>query len=134
MKLAGIEVKGRDIRLKLKGVDLMDGTPVVDIKPYLPYADAISEAHGGFANQAPEQKLKIEFTSNAACQLAQREAKGDTLLRELIDGVLSQDPRPAYQRETSGDRVYACQLADVDLRWRMEGGAAIVLSLERKEE
>lgn len=110
----------RGVRLGLGGCDLVSGTPILDIKPYLPWAEARPEARAGFAPEAPPL-LPVTFAPEVETTLAKR-ADGASL-RALIHQVLAQDPRPAYHRRTLGGddaRVYGVQLRDVDVRFRME--------------
>jgi len=98
--------------LKVRGLDLVDGTPVLDIKPYLPYADAITGATGGFAPDAPENALKVTVAPEAAAVLERRGNR----FRELCLNVVSGDPRPAYQRIPG--REYQCYLEDCEIVWQ----------------
>ncbi|TDR52452.1 tRNA-Thr(GGU) m(6)t(6)A37 methyltransferase TsaA [Halomonas ventosae] len=102
------------VRLRLRGADLVDGTPVLDIKPYLPWAESRPEARAGFAPEAPPT-LAVSLSSEAEAVLARR-PDGDSL-RELILQVLAQDPRPAY-RHGAETRIYGVRLRDVDVRFR----------------
>ena len=95
-----------DLDLIVKGADLMDGTPIYDIKPYVSYADAFPEAASGFASAAPESSLKVVIPENLPFTEEQRQT-----LRQ----VLSLDPRPAYQRDP--ERVYAMPFEGQDLRF-----------------
>jgi tRNA-Thr(GGU) m(6)t(6)A37 methyltransferase TsaA len=122
VELVGIEREG-GLRLQLKGADLLDGTPVLDIKPYVPYVDAVPDARSGFAPEAPEP-LSVAFAPEVERQLA-----GDATLRRLIAAVLSQDPRPAYQ-QGDAERVYGMRLADVNVRFRVQAGQALVIAVE----
>ena len=88
--------------LRVAGGDLVDGTPIFDIKPYIPYADCRPEATGGFAGAAPEETLAVEFPPG----LLER-VPGDR--RAALTGVLAQDPRPPYQNDP--DRVYGFGLS-----------------------
>ncbi|QTF93536.1 tRNA (N6-threonylcarbamoyladenosine(37)-N6)-methyltransferase TrmO [Halomonas sp. BM-2019] len=109
----------RGVRLVLGGADLVSGTPVLDIKPYLPWAEARPEARAGFAPEAPP-RLPVDFTPEVEAALTGR-ADGESL-RALIRQVLAQDPRPAYHRRTLGgdhDRIYGVRLRDVDVRFRV---------------
>lgn len=124
-RLEGIEAGPQGVTLILGGVDLVDGTPVLDVKPYLPYTDAIVEARGGFAQTPPAPTLAVRFTAAARAQLAAR-PDGATLER-LIVRLLELDPRPAYADDPT--REYAFALYDFDLRWRVEGQGAEVLGL-----
>ncbi len=103
-------------RLWISGIDLLDGTPVLDIKPYVPYADSLPMAHNALAENAPEL-IDVSWRPAAllcAQQHAQRLAQP---LQELVEQCLAQDPRPAYQ-QPSPERIYGVQFYDVQVRWR----------------
>ena len=97
--------------LVVRGADLLDGTPIYDIKPYLPYADAHPEARGGFADEVLSYRLEVVFPEELLCRLPE-EKRG-----ALID-VLANDPRPGYQSDP--DRIYALAFAGFDIRFRAE--------------
>lgn len=102
-------------RLLLSGIDLLDGTPVLDIKPYVPYADSPLGTHNAIA-EAPPPALAVGWTDAARIQA---EAHGQRLgepLAELIEQCLAQDPRPAYQAPTP-ERRYGVRLWDVEVHW-----------------
>ncbi|WP_018916290.1 tRNA (N6-threonylcarbamoyladenosine(37)-N6)-methyltransferase TrmO [Vreelandella zhanjiangensis] len=113
VKLAGIDTR-QGVRLKLEGCDLVSGTPIVDIKPYLPWAEARPDASAGFAPEAPRQ-LQVSFSQQALETLAAR--ADSATLHALIIQVLGQDPRPAYKREEESERVYGVRLRDVDVKF-----------------
>ncbi|PMR76594.1 tRNA (N6-threonylcarbamoyladenosine(37)-N6)-methyltransferase TrmO [Billgrantia endophytica] len=115
VELAGIDTRG-GVRLDLRGCDLVSGTPVLDIKPYLPWVEARPEASAGFAPEAPPQ-LPVGYSAEAETALAAR--SDGASLRELITQVLAQDPRPAY-RNGAEERIYGVRLRDVDVRFRAE--------------
>jgi len=115
------------VELLLTGVDLLDGTPVLDIKPYVPYVDSIPDARSGFAPAAPEQRLDVHFSAAAAKQLQGRR-DGDEL-KVMIQALLAIDPRPAYAGVGDGERIHGIRLYDFDLRWRVRGGKVEVLEL-----
>jgi tRNA-Thr(GGU) m(6)t(6)A37 methyltransferase TsaA len=125
VELAGIEKRNGRMVMLLRGLDLVEGTPVLDVKPYLPYVDAVSNARSGFAEAAPVTPLRVEFSVEAEAQCLQWQRRWPEL-RELIVGVLALDPRPAYQDEDDGSRRYGVRLHDLDVRWRVEGGAVSV--------
>lgn len=118
VKLLDIHSKDGALSLVLEGCDLLDGTPVLDIKPYLPYADIVQDATGGFASTGPEKAYQVCFTLKAAtaCEAASQRLGKDveTLIRQL----LALDPRPSYQSGAHGDRMYGTTLYDFNLRWR----------------
>ena len=109
--------------LIVSGADLMDGTPIYDVKPYLPYADAHPEALGGFA---PSSKETIEVKSPP--ELLQKLPEGR---REALLGVLAQDPRPQYQNDP--ERVYGMSFGGWDVKFRVKDGVLTVLSLAETE-
>lgn len=118
--------------LLLRGADLLDGTPVVDIKPYVPYTEARPEAQSGYAPEPPPQ-LPVNW-SEAADQ--QAKALGvDTHLRALIGEVLAQDPRPAYAGEHhDAAREYGVWLDFVNVRFQVRDQAVLVIGLEERRD
>lgn len=122
--LAGIEQVGRDISFLLRGADLVDGTPVLDIKPYLPGSEAISEATTGYAAEPPQSRFDVVFSPHAGQQCEQYAAQWPGL-KTLIASVLSQDPRPAYLNDMLGDRVFSIRLYDLDVHWSVPHPATI---------
>jgi len=104
--------------LHLLGGDFVDGTPVLDIKPYLSYADSHPEAHSSYANTAPESQMQVLVSAPAQVVLDQyRSAYPD--LNQLVLQVLEQDPRPAYQKGKNLDREYGVKLYDFNVRWKV---------------
>jgi tRNA-Thr(GGU) m(6)t(6)A37 methyltransferase TsaA len=132
VELESIECKGSRILLHLKGVDVMDGTPVVDIKPYLPYADCISTACGGYADDAPGRLLEICFTPEIAETIRDLEENNHPGLRQLIIDTLRTDPRPAYYRRQPQKNHFGMKIHDFDLRWQFSGGRIVVSGLVKK--
>ncbi len=114
--LSCVEVEQIDrLEIVVKGADLMDGTPIYDIKPYVPYADAFPAAAAGFASEAPRPLLEVEIPENLPFTEQQRKS-----LRQ----ILSLDPRPAYQ--DSPEREYAMPFDGADVRFRVMDGKVIV--------
>lgn len=128
--LEGIECKEGRCQLHLRGADLLDGTPVLDIKPYVPYADALPEASGGFAAQAPVSELTVNFSDEAEAQCAALEAGGVADLRQLIEQILQADPRPAYRADRETEQTFGMRLYDFDVRWSVRGRHIEVVSLQ----
>ena len=108
--------------LFVSGVDMVDGTPIYDIKPYLPYVDAHPEASGGFALQQKEGTLSVDFPPELLSRLP--ECK-----RAAAVAVLAQDPRPAYQEDP--DRLYGLEFAGFDIRFTVSGGTLQVRQTEK---
>lgn len=128
VRLKGIESGNGRLILKLAEADLLDGTPVIDIKPYLPYADALPEAKGGFA-PLPAVMAEVEFTEEAMAKCLKYEQRTGRTLIQLIQQVLGQDPRPAYLRDTT-DRRHGSALWDVNVVWMSKGDHFLVTDLE----
>ncbi|GFM52234.1 tRNA (N6-threonylcarbamoyladenosine(37)-N6)-methyltransferase TrmO [Pseudomonas cichorii] len=102
-------------RLWISGIDLLDGTPVLDIKPYVPYADALTEATNNIASAAP-QSIPVHWQDSALLQAREHGQRLGEPLVELIEQCLAQDPRPAYQIPAP-ERRYGAQFWDMDVRW-----------------
>lgn len=133
VKLLEVVVDQGQWRLELQGADLLDGTPILDIKPYLPYADALFDARAGFAAATPAPSLRVDFTpeANIRCRELEGERPG---LQPLIEQILQYDPRPAYRKGQENDRIYGLRLFDLDVRWRAGEGWARVVELARVED
>ncbi|RMO20904.1 putative methyltransferase, YaeB/ family [Pseudomonas cichorii] len=102
-------------RLWISGIDLLDGTPVLDIKPYVPYADALTDATNSIASAAP-QLIPVHWQDSALLQAREHGQRLGEPLVELIEQCLAQDPRPAYQIPAP-ERRYGAQFWDMDVRW-----------------
>ncbi|MBP9956255.1 MAG: tRNA (N6-threonylcarbamoyladenosine(37)-N6)-methyltransferase TrmO [Pseudomonas sp.] len=102
-------------RLHLSGIDLLDGTPVLDIKPYVPYADRVPEARNAIADAAPPA-IAVDWEGTALEQARAQALRLDEPVIELIEQCLAQDPRPAYQTPTP-ERRYGVRFWDLQVRW-----------------
>ena len=129
LRLEGIDARPGDVRLRVSGLDLLDGTPVLDIKPYLPWSDAVPDARAGFAPEAPPPALQVHFTPRAEADLRRHQPACASDLRALITQLLQQDPRPAYRRGRPDAHRYGLRLYHFDLQWRVVDGRAEVLAL-----
>lgn len=129
--LSSVKLEGIDYAdpegpvLIVSGADLMDGTPIFDIKPYIPYADCHPEASGGFTDSAPRQTLKVEIPEVLAGLLP------DDKLAAL-KGVLACDPRPAYQNDP--ERVYGFTFASLEIKFSVSDGVLIVHDIMPAED
>ena len=122
VKLVGLEdTKEYGTVIHVAGADLMDGTPIFDIKPYIPYSDAHPEALGGFTDTAGDFLLKVDFPAPLLEKLP--EAK-----RSAAIGVLSHDPRPSYQRKP--DRIYGLTFAGFDIRFQVSDNLLTVVEVK----
>lgn len=124
------EQRGSQLTLRVRGMDLLDGTPILDIKPYVPYADSIAAARGGYASEAPGNGHQVSFTPAALAQVTAFAADYPGL-QELIIEVLAQDPRPAYRRQPEDGKQYGMSLYDLNIKWRPTATGFEVLSLSR---
>ncbi len=115
VELERIEERDGKVVLHIKGLDLLEGTPVIDIKPYVPYVDAIPDAHGGFAHERPEQRLQVSFSDKASQQVDIFGAKYPEL-RQLINDILQYDPRPVYVRKLANKKRFGFLLYELDVR------------------
>ncbi len=133
VELNDIEIKCSNVILHLKGCDLLHGTPVLDIKPYLPYVDAIPEAKAGYANKKPVKKMSVIMNNEImkACHQASDRLGEDIEL--LVRQLLELDPRPSYHDSISkSHRIYSMKLHDFDLRWEYcENDTIKVLDIDR---
>lgn len=107
--------------IRVAGADLMDGTPIYDIKPYLPYADCKPEALGGFAARPKEATLSVEISEDLLAQIPEGK-------RAALVGVLAQDPRPSYQDDP--ERVYGMAFGGLEVKFRVEGDKLTVCQVD----
>ena len=123
VKLLGVEhTQEFGTVLHVGGADLMDGTPIFDIKPYIPYGDCHVDATGGFTDNAGEFLLQVDFPP-ALLEILPEDK------REAAVGVLSHDPRPSYQRKP--DRVYGLTFAGYDIRFKVNDDILTVVEVEK---
>ena len=107
--------------LWVSGADLMNGTPILDIKPYLPHSDSIHNAKGGFSTQVAWQTLQVEIPEHLLAAIPQEQ-------RESIIQLLSQDPRPAYQNDPT--KVYGVTYSNLNIRFTVTEGKLIVTNIQ----
>lgn len=123
VKLLGVEhTEKYGTVLHVGGADLMDGTPIFDIKPYIPYGDCHPEATGGFTDHAGAFLLKVDFPAELLAILPEDK-------REAAVGVLSHDPRPSYQRKP--DRIYGLTFAGFDIRFKVSDDVLTVVDVAK---
>jgi len=123
VKLLGVEhTEQYGTVLHIGGADLMDGTPIFDIKPYIPYSDCHADAVGGFTDTAGEYLLQVDFPAHLLALLPMDK-------QDAAIGVLSHDPRPSYQRKP--DRIYGISFAGYDIRFTVKDDVLTVLAVEK---
>lgn len=108
--------------LWVAGVDLLDGTPIYDIKPYIPLTDCHPEASEGYTRETKIHELKVEFPEELLNQYPEKK-------RQAVLGILAQDPRPTYFQDP--ERVYGVPFAGFDVKFRVDGDLLIVCGLEK---
>ncbi len=108
--------------LTVSGADLLDGTPIIDVKPYLPYVDSHPEASGGFALQEKEGSLDVVFAAELLSDIPADK-------QEALKAVLKQDPRPQYQNDP--ERIYGLEFAGYDVRFKVKENLLTVIEVEK---
>ena len=126
VELEEISFEKGKVFLHIKGVDILDGTPVIDIKPYLSYSDSIADAKGGYAANAPERPFEVVFSDEAELRIVKEKENGHDRLRELIIDILSQDPRPAYYTSKHRRANFSISILDFEVNWRVEDEVVMV--------
>jgi len=126
VKLEGIIEDGANgTVLLVSGADMMDGTPIFDIKPYIPYADCLPEATGGFTQRTEKRQVSVIIPDEYLALIPEHK-------REALKGILQQDPRPAYQDDP--ERVYGFGFADLEVRFRVENGVLTVTEITKERK
>ena len=118
VKLLSVEKGSEGAVLKVAGADLMNGTPIYDIKPYLPYADCRPEATGGFTDREEKRRVAVEIAPEAAEKLTEEEQR-------MLKDALKEDPRPAYQ--DTPDREYRCRFSGKEVRFTVRDRVLTVI-------
>ena len=126
--------------IHVKGIDLLDGTPILDVKPYIPYADSVPHANPGWAKEEIS-KTPVEFESLALSKIAEAEANGFPQLKDLIEQLLTIDPRPGFQKrelppdaEHSQGKDFGLLVKVFDVKWKIENQRFVVYDLERVQK
>lgn len=131
VELLDIGEKEGQLVINVAGIDLLDGTPILDIKPYLPYADSIEDAAGGFAERPPGSEMAVRFSTEAESSLD--ECKADyPELRQFITAILRQDPRPAWRVKEQDEKRYGMSLFDLNIKWELTQEAITVISINKE--
>jgi tRNA-Thr(GGU) m(6)t(6)A37 methyltransferase TsaA len=116
VRFDGIRQREGKLWVAISGVDLLDGTPVLDIKPYVPYVDSVTDAQNSFASQPPAA-ISVEISADLAAICCDYQGKTGVDLAGLITQILQQDPRPQYQ-QPEPERIYGMKLLDLDVCWQ----------------
>lgn len=129
VKLKNVEKQGETIRVYLQGSDLLDGTPILDIKPYIQYSDAIVNAESGYAQDEPARKAVL-WSDQAALMRDQllKTKKMSSQYTDELEQVLSLDPRPAYQHDE--ERVYGMKFGEFNIKFTCQQDAIFIQNIE----
>jgi len=125
VKFEQVIIKNNRASIEVSGIDLLDGTPIFDIKPYIKYSDSI-DAQSGFAPDAPLLKT-VEFSELANAFIATHTTPTD--FSHLITQILAQDPRPAYKQDKHDDKIYSVHLYDFDVHWQVINDIILVINI-----
>ena len=128
----GSQIINSQLTLKVGGIDLVDETPVLDIKPYLAYADAVSQARSGFATEKPGACWDVKFTGSALDALSRYQSAYPNL-KAFIVSVLQQDPRPAWRARDDDVKQYGMTLYDLNIKWLVTNGHIEVREIRPSE-
>jgi len=130
VELIGISFENKKLTLTIECPDILDGTPIYDIKPYIRYADSIPHARSGFADAPPEKKFKILFSNESVTALTSLKKDYGETLEQLIIETLEYDPRPPY-KDKEDSSTYGMYLYDLNILWRIFGNEIEVVSIQR---
>ena len=130
VELIKVTTTRNKVRLKISCPDIVDGTPIYDIKPYIHYADANKNAICGYAPDIPKKKLIVVFTTQAQSDLSGLDLAIYDDLKQFIIEILSQDPRPAY-KDSNELKHYGFRIYDLNVIWIYQNGTAIVENINR---
>lgn len=122
VKLVGMEKTEEGTVLLVEGADLCDGTPILDIKPYLPFTDSHPDAVGGFSDPVREKELRVEISPELLKMVPENK-------RDALQKVLAHDPRPSYQHDP--ERVYGMEFAGMEVKFRVDGDLLTVAAVEK---
>ncbi len=111
--------------LLVEGVDMLDQTPIIDIKPYIRYADNVDDSQCGYASCPPEQLNEVIFMEGVKDKI-----QAQKIDPRLITNILAQDPRPAYKKNKNDLKTYKINLYGFDIHWRIEGKTIVVINSE----
>ena len=122
VKLEEVKKGAEGVVLTVSGADLLDGTPILDVKPYLPFADCVENAIGGYADEKKHHRLNVHCETTLLEKIPEDKRNG------LLE-CLSDDPRPSYQEDS--ERVYGMRFGDFEIKFQVEFNALTVISVEK---
>ncbi len=126
VKLEKVEVSNQQILLEISSHDLLDQTPIVDIKPYLPYSDAIANASNGYAPSPKQELYEVKFSAKSLQFIELWQHEQAVNLQSQLSNILSQDPRPAYSKVDPERQTYGMHLYNLDIQFSIENNCVNV--------
>ena len=124
VKIEKIERTADGDVILVSGIDMTDGTPVYDIKPYLPHIDSIPDAKGGFASDVSGARLKVRFADGVKEKIPSSALAG-------LTGALAEDPRPQYHHDS--ERIYSFTYSNTDISFKVDGDVLTVIKAEKPD-
>lgn len=131
VKLEKINKTGKQVSITISGMDLVDGTPIIDIKPYVPYSDNLSNAYSDFASETPEL-IDVEFTQSSLTFL--NDFADSEYYKNVIIEILAQDPRPAYKKNKADNKIYGVKLFDFNINFKVIVDKVLITSIEKHNQ
>lgn len=122
VKLIKVDKNGSEYSLIVDGADMLNGSPIYDIKPYIPYTDSVPDAKYGFADEQQNHRLVLSDDEGLLNKLSKEK-------RAAVKGILTDDPRPSYQNDK--DRIYGFEFAGFEIKFRVENEIIYTVSVER---
>lgn len=132
VELREVRIQNNQASLIIACPDILDGTPILDIKPYIDYADATSDSRCGFAQEPPKPRLKVVLNKPFKDKAQQLSSSYPDDLLALIVEVISYDPRPAYKQDQDDEKLYKLRLYDLDISFSVEDGFATISDIEKQ--
>lgn len=121
VKLVRVEQTETSLELIVTGVDLLNDTPIYDIKPYIPYADCHTDATDGYTAETKEYRLEVNFPEKLLSQIPEEK-------RDAVIGCLAEDPRPSYQEDP--ERIYKMRFSNFDIHFQVDGNQLTVVNIQ----
>ncbi len=132
VRFEGIYQQQGQLYIEISGHDLLDQTPILDIKPYIPYSDSLVDASAGDFADAPEAPLSVTFSESVTEHIKQLETQYPDFSL-FIQEVLAQDPRPAYMSTKANRNDFTVRLYDYDIKWQVENDQVLVTDIQHIE-
>jgi len=131
VKFEKLEQNNEQLFLHISGHDLLDQTPVIDIKPYLTYSDCHTDAIDGYVSHTDIDRHEVIFSSDCAAKVVAWSSKNSIDLKTQLIEILSQDPRPAYNKDNPEPRIYGMRLHDLNVQFSIENKCVNIVNIQQ---